>query len=796
MTGKKTTRSKGFPDEITKEKIKKRIDLVEFIGRNIKLSKTGKEYTGLCPFHDDKKPSLNVDREKGLWHCFGCGAGGDVFDFLQKTEEIDFAEALRRLAEETGVEINATGRGQAVHPESGSNTRTPPALGLKLSQYAEAKLLPINFLRELGLSDISYMRAPAVRMPYYDASRTLGAVRFRVAIAGGDRFRWRSGDKVMLYGLWRLDRARTAGYVVLVEGESDCHTLWHHEIPALGVPGAGNWREEWTEHLEGIPTVYLVVEPDQGGESVLKWLEHSEIRNRVHLVKLGEVKDPSGLYLSSPDDFLQRWHEALESSKPWREMEQARRDEKATEAYTSASELLQDPQLLEHVGGLIKVQGYAGDPTPALLAYVAMTSRLLDRPLNLAFVAPSAVGKNRAIDGALDLIPPESIHVEKAGSARALIYSDEDFQHRMIVVAEADSIPDEGPAASAIRSIAEDNAMTYDVVEHDPKTGRFQTRHITKPGPTGLITTSTRSISNQLGTRMLEVSLRDDEEQTRAVLRSQAQAVAQCRRASPDCRPFLALQRWLEHGGEWRVVVPFSVVLADLVPVKNVRMRRDFRQLLTCIQTVALLCQCQREKTEDGEVIATIGDYGVARNLVASIFEAIVSEGLTKAVRQTVEAIGPSEEISETALAERLNLSKSSINYRVKRAIRGGWLMNEETHKGYPARLRRAAELPGESSVLPSSERVQEAFERRPKDDVQRLVKSETQNLSVQGSQPFKCSTHVGGDSIPPASVDGPDIEPHEKMKLCVSCGSLVAINTLDRYGRCPECEKQGRAPF
>jgi len=772
------TASKGRGGDHTKDEIKQRVDLVEFIGRHVRLSRNGKGYKGRCPFHDDQNPSLTVDREKGVWHCFGCGAGGDVFSFLQKIDNIDFKEALQQLAEETGVEIKPVGGGQVLSPGSDSNSRTPPRLGLKLSQYAEAKRLPIDFLGELGLSDISYMGAPAVRIPYSDTSRTLTAVRFRIALEGEDRFRWRRGDKVSLYGLWRLDRARTAGYVVLVEGESDSHTLWYHDIPALGLPGAGNWREEWSEHLEEIPTIYLVVEPDQGGESVLKWLEHSEICDRVRLVSLDEVKDPSGLYLSSPDDFLQRWHEAVESSTLWREIEEESRSKKATEAYNLAWELLCDPQLLDRVRVFLQTQGYAGDPTPALLAYMAMTSRLLDRPLNLAFVAPSASGKNRAIEAALELIPPECAHVEKAGSARALVYSDEDFQYRVIVVAEADSIPDEGPAASAIRSIAEDCSMTYDVVERDPKTRGFRTRRITKAGPTGLITTSTRSISNQLGTRMLEVPLRDDEEQTRAVLRSQAQSVAQHRRVSPDSRSFLALQRWLEHGGECRVVVLFAEVLADLVPAKNVRMRRDFRQLLTCIQAVALLYQCQRERTEDGRVIATIEDYGVARDLVASVFEVIVSEGLTDAVRQTVEAICPSEEISETALAERLNLSKGGVHYRVKRAIKGGWLVNEENRRGYPARLKRAADLPEETSVLPNSERLRKAFEKRSKDGVQTLVKSETQCLSVQASEPFKRSTHVGGDSIPPAPFDGPD-----------------AVDIVDERGRCPECVGQDRAP-
>ena len=58
--------------------------------------------------------------------------------------------------------------------------------------------------------------------------------------------------------------------MVLVEGESDCHTLWFHEIPALGIPGASNWRDGWATYLEGIEKIYAIIEPDQGGTPFAK----------------------------------------------------------------------------------------------------------------------------------------------------------------------------------------------------------------------------------------------------------------------------------------------------------------------------------------------------------------------------------------------------------------------------------------------------------------------------------------------------------------------------------------------
>ncbi len=85
--------------------VKERIDIISVISRYLTLAKSGENYKGHCPFHKDDTPSLMVSPEKGLWHCFGCGEGGDIFSFLMKIERISFAEALARLAAEAGVTI-------------------------------------------------------------------------------------------------------------------------------------------------------------------------------------------------------------------------------------------------------------------------------------------------------------------------------------------------------------------------------------------------------------------------------------------------------------------------------------------------------------------------------------------------------------------------------------------------------------------------------------------------------------------------------------------------------------------
>jgi hypothetical protein len=132
---------------------------------------------------------------------------------------------------------------------------------------------------------------------------------------------------------------------------------------------------------------------------------------------------------------------------------------------------------------------------------------------------------------------------------------------------------------------------------------------------------------------------------------------------------------------------------------------------MTAIEAVALLHQSQRQRNREGWIVATLDDYEQVRRLLAPVFEATAAEGLTQAIRQTVEAIEPGECMTQAALAERLGLRKSTISWRVERAIAGGWLVNSEGRKGRPARLSRGNELPEATTALPTVEQVRALFE-------------------------------------------------------------------------------------
>ncbi|MEQ8216543.1 MAG: DNA primase, partial [Smithellaceae bacterium] len=85
------------------EEIKSRIDIVELVAQYVTLKKAGRNYLGLCPFHQEKTPSFTVNREKQIFYCFGCGEGGNAVTFLMKIANKTFPEAIKELAEKTGV---------------------------------------------------------------------------------------------------------------------------------------------------------------------------------------------------------------------------------------------------------------------------------------------------------------------------------------------------------------------------------------------------------------------------------------------------------------------------------------------------------------------------------------------------------------------------------------------------------------------------------------------------------------------------------------------------------------------
>src|SRR5690606_22370709 len=82
-----------------------RVDIVDIISHRVKLKRTGKNYSGLCPFHNEKTPSFSVNPQKQFYYCFGCGAAGNSLKFLLEHDRLEFPEAVEELARTAGVEV-------------------------------------------------------------------------------------------------------------------------------------------------------------------------------------------------------------------------------------------------------------------------------------------------------------------------------------------------------------------------------------------------------------------------------------------------------------------------------------------------------------------------------------------------------------------------------------------------------------------------------------------------------------------------------------------------------------------
>jgi hypothetical protein len=304
----------------------------------IRLSMRGDKYWALCPLHRDTDPSLMFDGE-GRWHCFGCGQGGDAVDLYAKVKQVPPLEAARALlarvkpaaaaqmafmaGHEEEAALRAGAAASGAMPETGAppaanampdtaasagHGTAPPGMTAAnanstspapytTAAYAAAKGFSMDLLARWGVRDGD----GCVLIPYFDAGRQVAAVRLRLSGQDGRRFAWQKGARLIPYGLW-LKGNRGEGPIILCEGESDAHALWHMGIPALGIPGAAAFRQEWAAHVQG-RDVILHVEPGDGGQAFLRRTVTmlraggftGDIRQFSASTVMDAIKDPSDL---------------------------------------------------------------------------------------------------------------------------------------------------------------------------------------------------------------------------------------------------------------------------------------------------------------------------------------------------------------------------------------------------------------------------------------------------------------------------------------------------------------------
>jgi hypothetical protein len=600
--------------------------------------------------------------------------------------------------------------------------------GLRLEAYASAKHLPVDFLKKLGLTDFCLQGTAALRIPYFNEDREEAALRFRLSMDKKfERFRWRNGSKPCPYGLWKLNMAREAGHVALVEGESDCHALWFHKIPALGIPGANSWKEEWAGYFEGINTIYVVVEPDQGGAKLLAWVGKSAISNRVRIVRLERAKDPSALYLRKPKRFLKRWNQAIANSRPWREIEAEQKREKVAVHWKECSEIASEENILDRFAEALKQRGAAGISRIAKIVFLALMSRFLGRIVSIGLKGPSSGGKSFLLESVLAFFPRDAYYELTAMSDKALAYSEECLSHRFVVLCEASALESEW-ADYFIRSLLSEGRITYETVEKTPE--GMRARRIEKPGPTGLLTTTTAvSLHPENETRYLSLRVNDSPKQTKRIIEAEALKVSgrteDSSKADEALCQWHSLQFWLA-GVEHRAVIPFATEVAALIHPVAVRLRRDFPAVMSLVQAHAILHQVNRERDDCGRIIAKLeDDYDTVRELVKGVIAEAAEQTVPKGVRETVKAVEtilkseqrgaePGATIKE--IAQKLGIDRSAAQRRVREGIERGFLATpHESRRGRITRVCTGDPMPEDRVLLPSAKEIGKLWKQAAK---------------------------------------------------------------------------------
>jgi DNA primase len=324
-------------------------DIVRVVSDYVSLKGGGSAFKGLCPFHSEKTPSFSVHREKQIFHCFGCGAGGDVFSFVMLAEKVSFPEAVRIVAEKCGVPI-------------------PAASGMEDKKYDERKQLfeiydraATYFQEKLSVEDavaarqvlekrqIQPVYVERFRLGYAPAAGLMNYLRLKDPISSGlftrnergevyDRFRrrlifpiWNERGKIIAFGgralasdaqpkylnsaesplyskshvLYALHLAREAaqkaGRLVVVEGYFDCLSLHQAGIEnVVASCGTSLTQQQVAIMARYVPEVVMNYDPDAAGQNAMRRSIDLLLAKglRIRILKLG-----SGL---DPDDFVRK----------------------------------------------------------------------------------------------------------------------------------------------------------------------------------------------------------------------------------------------------------------------------------------------------------------------------------------------------------------------------------------------------------------------------------------------------------------------------------------------------------
>ncbi|OIO47142.1 MAG: DNA primase [Parcubacteria group bacterium CG1_02_37_51] len=350
------------------EAIKQRIDITDLVQEYIKLTPAGaNNFKANCPFHNEKTPSFMVSKDKQIWHCFGCGEGGDIFSWVQKMEGVDFPEALRILAKKANVEL------QWQQPELSSAKTKLLDICKAASNYWHELLIKdeqakfvrdyleerqiqsetiliwqlgwareswddlLNYLKEQGFKEQDIFDAGLIiksekKNSYYDRFRNRltfpitnhhgQVVGFTARTMANEEAKYINTPQTVIYNksniLYGLEKAKSAirkqNYTILVEGNMDVITVWQVGTQnVVGVSGTALTLEQVSLLKRYSPNVMIAFDSDSAGQKAslrgldIAWQEGLNVK----IIKLKAGKDPDECIKQDKQLWLQSIKEAV-----------------------------------------------------------------------------------------------------------------------------------------------------------------------------------------------------------------------------------------------------------------------------------------------------------------------------------------------------------------------------------------------------------------------------------------------------------------------------------------------------
>src|SRR3989344_7371788 len=349
----------------TVAEIKERLSIQDIISPYVKLKRAGRSLVGLCPFHKEKTGSFHVSLERGSWHCFGCGIGGDGFSFIEKVEGVDFKDALKILAEKAGVQITSIYGSGASREEQNKKEKLRTLMsrasewyagklaGSSAEKYAKSRGLTYKTISlwRLGYAPdewralLESLTAEGFTIPellsaglikeadgkkgtYYDRfrNRLMFPIRDSAgrvvaftgrALASDDSAKYLNSPETELYHkseiLFGMDSAKDAirvrKFTMLVEGQLD--VILAHQAGfqnAVALSGTALTERHLALMKRYSENLMLILDADPAGFKATARSAELALRNglRVKAARLPKGKDPADIISEDSTDFARR----------------------------------------------------------------------------------------------------------------------------------------------------------------------------------------------------------------------------------------------------------------------------------------------------------------------------------------------------------------------------------------------------------------------------------------------------------------------------------------------------------